>query len=115
MRRFKNSILDCNFDLKQQTAMDRAVLPASQYEVCLTVFTVVKELPADARMAIIIMPPPGHGYRLLYRPGRFFYRQHRGESAERDELFRTNGDPGTRMNNGNERTGYYFYALNEQM
>ena len=57
MKRFKNIILVCNFDANQHIAVERAVSLAKQNEAHLTVFTVVKELPADARMAITIMPP----------------------------------------------------------
>ncbi len=56
MKRFKNILLAAEFDAKQQTAVDRAVSLAKQNEARLTVFSVVKELPADARMAITIMP-----------------------------------------------------------
>jgi nucleotide-binding universal stress UspA family protein len=57
MKRFKNILLVCNFDAKQHMAMDRAVSLAKQNEACLTVFAVVKELPADARIAITSMLP----------------------------------------------------------
>ncbi|MGB5612386.1 MAG: universal stress protein, partial [Sedimenticolaceae bacterium] len=57
MKRFKNILLTVDFDSKQQTAVDRAVSLAKQNDACLTVFSVVKELPADARMAITSMPP----------------------------------------------------------
>ncbi|MCF6282657.1 MAG: universal stress protein [Candidatus Polarisedimenticolaceae bacterium] len=57
MNRFKNILLVCNFDVKQHMAVDRAVSLAKQNEACLTVFTVINELPADARMDITIMPP----------------------------------------------------------
>jgi len=57
MKRFKNILLTLDFDSKQQTAVDRAVSLAKQNDACLTVFSVVKELPADARMAITSMPP----------------------------------------------------------
>ncbi len=56
MKRFKNILLAADFDAKQQTAVDRAGSLAKQNEARLTVFSVVKELPADARMAITIMP-----------------------------------------------------------
>jgi len=55
MKRFKNILLVCNFDAKQHMAVERAVSLARQNEARLTVFTVIKELPADARMAITIM------------------------------------------------------------
>ena len=57
MKRFKNILLVCNFDAKQQLAVDRAVSLARQNEALLTVLTVVKELPADMRMVITIMSP----------------------------------------------------------
>lgn len=55
MKRFKNILLVCNFDAKQHMAEDRAVSLAKQNEAQLTVFTVVKERWADARMTL--MPP----------------------------------------------------------
>jgi len=57
MKRFKNIILICNFDTKQHMAVERAVSLARQNKARLTVFTVVKELPADVRMAITAIPP----------------------------------------------------------
>lgn len=57
MKRFKNILLVADYDAKQQMAVDRAVSLARQNEARLTALTVVKELPADARMAITIMPP----------------------------------------------------------
>lgn len=57
MKRFKNILLVFDFDLKQQIAVERAVSLARQNEASLTVFNVVRKLPADARMAITIMPP----------------------------------------------------------
>ena len=57
MKRFKNILLVCNFDAKQRMAVKRAVSLARQNEAHLTAFTVVKELPADARMAITAMSP----------------------------------------------------------
>ena len=57
MKRFKNILLVCNFDAKQHMAVERAVSLAKQNEARLTVLTVVKELTADARMAITVMPP----------------------------------------------------------
>lgn len=57
MQRFKNILLVCNFDLKQQAAVDRAVLLAKHNGAQLTVFSVAKELPADARMAITSLLP----------------------------------------------------------
>jgi nucleotide-binding universal stress UspA family protein len=56
MKRFKNILLVSDFDAKQQEAVDRAVSLARQNEARLTVFSVVKGLPADARMAITVMP-----------------------------------------------------------
>jgi len=57
MKRFKNILLVCNFDVKQQIVVDRAVLLARQNDASLTVFTVFRGLPADARVAITVMPP----------------------------------------------------------
>lgn len=57
MKRFKNILLVCNFDVKHNRAVDRAVSLAKQNEAHLTVFSVVKELPANVGMAITIMPP----------------------------------------------------------
>ena len=57
MKRFKNILLVCNFDARQHLAVDRAVSLAKQNEARLTVFSVVKELPVNARMAITTMPP----------------------------------------------------------
>ena len=57
MKRFKNILLVCNFDAKQHMAVERAVLLAKQNEARLTVFSVVKELPADVRMTITSMLP----------------------------------------------------------
>ncbi len=51
MKRFKNILLICNFDVKQHMALERAISLARQNEAALTVFTVIRELPADARMA----------------------------------------------------------------
>ncbi len=59
MKRFKNILLVCNFEVKQQRAVERAVLLAKQNKAHLTVFTVVKDLPANVSMAITIMPPQG--------------------------------------------------------
>ena len=56
MKRFKNILLVCNFDAKQHMAEDRAVSLAKQNEAQLTVFTVVKELSADARTSFTLMP-----------------------------------------------------------
>ena len=57
MKRFENILLVAEFAAKQQMAVDRALSLARQNEARLTVFTVVKELPADARMAITAMSP----------------------------------------------------------
>lgn len=57
MQRFKNILLVCDFDVKQHMAVERAVSLARQNEARLTVFTVVKEFPANARMAITVMSP----------------------------------------------------------
>ncbi len=57
MKRFKNILLVCNFDAKQHMAVERAVSLARQNEARLTVFSVVKELSADVRMAITSMLP----------------------------------------------------------
>ena len=55
MKRFKNILLICDFDVKQQMAVERAISLARQNEAVLTVFTVIRELPEDARMASISM------------------------------------------------------------
>ena len=57
MKRFKNILLVCDFEVKQQIAVERAVLLAKQNEAHLTVYSVVRDLPADARMLITVMPP----------------------------------------------------------
>jgi nucleotide-binding universal stress UspA family protein len=57
MKRFKNILLVCNFDAKQHMSVERAVSLAKQNEARLTVFSVVKELPADVRMTITSMLP----------------------------------------------------------
>ena len=57
MKRFKNILLVCDFEVKQQMAVERAVSLAKQNEAHLTVCTVVRDLPADARMLITVMPP----------------------------------------------------------
>ncbi|WP_456379370.1 universal stress protein [Thiolapillus sp.] len=56
MKRFKNILLVCDFELKQQTAVERAVALARQNESSLTLLSVVREGPANARMAIVFMP-----------------------------------------------------------
>jgi len=57
MKRFKNILFVADFNAKQQVAVDRAVSLARQNNARLTVFTVVKGLPADIRMAVTVMPP----------------------------------------------------------
>lgn len=53
MKRFKNILLICNFDTKQHIAVERAVSLAQQNEARLTVFSVVKDIPADMGIAIV--------------------------------------------------------------
>lgn len=57
MQRFKNILLVADFDTRQQMAVDRAVSLARQNEAQLTVLAVVKELPADLRMAVTVLSP----------------------------------------------------------
>jgi len=57
MKRFKNILLVCDFDVKQHMAVERAVALARQNAARLTVFSVVRDLPADLRMAITGMLP----------------------------------------------------------
>jgi len=57
MKRFKNILLVCDFDAKQHMAVERAVSLAKQNEARLTLFSVVRELPADVRMAITSVLP----------------------------------------------------------
>jgi len=57
MKRFKSILLVCNFEVEQDRAVERAVLLARQNDAHLTVFTVVKDLPANVSMAITILPP----------------------------------------------------------
>ncbi len=57
MKRFKNILLVCDFNVQQQMAVERAVSLARQNEALLTVFSVIKELPMNARMAITSMSP----------------------------------------------------------
>ncbi|MDX2502899.1 MAG: universal stress protein [Gammaproteobacteria bacterium] len=57
MKRFKNILLVCNFEVKQRRAVERAVSLAKQNDAHLTVFSVVKDLPANVSMAITIMSP----------------------------------------------------------
>ncbi len=56
MKRFKNILLVCDFDLKQQTAVERAVSLSRQNDASLTVFSVVRKGPVNTRMAITSMP-----------------------------------------------------------
>ncbi len=51
MKRFKNILLVCHFDAKQHMAVERAVSLARQNEARLTVFSVIRELPAEVHMA----------------------------------------------------------------
>lgn len=51
MKRFKNILLVCNFDARQHMAVERAVSLARQNEARLTVFSVIRELPAEVHMA----------------------------------------------------------------
>ena len=57
MKRFKKLLLVCNFDTKQDMAVERAVSLAQQNEAKLTVITVVKDIPADMGMAITAITP----------------------------------------------------------
>lgn len=57
MKRFKNILLFCDFDLKQDRAVERAVLLAKQNKSHLTVISVIKELPPNVSMAITILSP----------------------------------------------------------
>ncbi len=56
MKRFKNILLVCNFEVKQKMAVARAISLARQNEASLTVFTVIRALSADALRAITTMP-----------------------------------------------------------
>ncbi|VAW74188.1 Universal stress protein family 1 [hydrothermal vent metagenome] len=51
MKRFKNILLVCHFEAKQHMAVERAVSLARQNEARLTVFSVIRELPAEVHMA----------------------------------------------------------------
>ena len=57
MKRFKNILLVADFDAKQQQAVDRAVTLAKQNDARMTVLSVVRELPANVRMAVTTMSP----------------------------------------------------------
>lgn len=57
MKRFKNILLICNFDTKQHIAVERAVSLSHQNEARLTVFSVVKDIPADMGMVITAVTP----------------------------------------------------------
>ncbi len=57
MKRFKNILLVCNFNVKQKNAVERAVSLARHNKAHLTVFSVVKGLPANINMDITLMPP----------------------------------------------------------
>jgi nucleotide-binding universal stress UspA family protein len=57
MKRFKNILLICNFDTKQHIAVERAVSLSQQNKARLTVFSVVKDIPADMGMAITAVTP----------------------------------------------------------
>ena len=57
MKRFKNILLVCDFNIKQHSAAERAIALARQNNARLTVLTVVKGIPSDMNMAIIAMTP----------------------------------------------------------
>ena len=57
MKRFKSILLICNFDTKQHMAVERAVSLSHQNEARLTVFSVVKDIPADMGMVITAVTP----------------------------------------------------------
>ncbi|RKZ63840.1 MAG: universal stress protein [Gammaproteobacteria bacterium] len=57
MKRFKKLLLVCDFDIKQDMAVERAVSLAQQNEAKLMVITVVKDIPADMAMAITAITP----------------------------------------------------------
>lgn len=57
MKRFKNILLLCDFDVKQHSAVKRTVSLARQNEAQLTVITVVKDIPANMGMAITAITP----------------------------------------------------------
>ncbi len=57
MKRFKNILLVCDFDVKQRSAVDRAVTLARQNDARLTVLAVVKDIPADVGMLITTVTP----------------------------------------------------------
>lgn len=56
MKRFKNILLVADFEANQQMAVDRAVSLARENKARLTVIAVVKEPPADVRVAMTVMP-----------------------------------------------------------
>ncbi|MCW8928755.1 MAG: universal stress protein [Gammaproteobacteria bacterium] len=56
MKRFKNILLVCDFDINQNAAVERAVSLAKQNEAHLMFLSVVKELPEKMSMAIKIIP-----------------------------------------------------------
>ena len=56
MKRFKNILLLLtDVDNPQQTVIEHAVSLAKQNDAQLTVTTVIKEFPADLRMAVVAM------------------------------------------------------------
>ena len=57
MKRFKNILLVCDFDVRQHAAVERAVELAQQNEARMTVITVVKDIPANMGMAITAVTP----------------------------------------------------------
>ncbi len=57
MQRFKNILLFCDFESKQNQAVSRAVSLASQNQAKLTVMSVVKEVPSNMGMAITVISP----------------------------------------------------------
>ncbi len=57
MQRFKNILLFCDFETKQNQAVARAVSLASQNQAKLTVMSVVKEVPSNMGMAITAISP----------------------------------------------------------
>jgi len=57
MQRFKNILLFCDFETKQNQAVARAVSLASQNQARLTVMAVVKDVPENMGMAITAISP----------------------------------------------------------
>ena len=57
MKRFKNVLLVCDFDMNQQSAVSRAVSIVRQNEAQLTLVTVVKDVAANMAMAITALTP----------------------------------------------------------